>query len=59
MKEIKTLSDLEFVIKNNFDVYEIIRGRKYKLNYINLLQKKIIDIMSLIEEQSLFYENEY
>ncbi len=59
MKKIKNLFILEMVINNQFEIYEERNGQKYKLNFIILLQKPLIQTITLIKENKLYYQVDY
>ena len=59
MEKIKNLSMLEMVINNQFDIFEERQGEKYKLNFIILLQKPLIQTITMIKENKLYYQSDY
>ena len=56
MKKVLSLNEVYEVIESQGEMqaYQDINGHKYKIDYVNLLQMKLIDIITLIKEQRLF-----
>jgi hypothetical protein len=59
MKKVTDFSQVQRTIENKEDFYQEINGKKYKLNFILVLQMKLIDILSMIKEGTLFYTTEF
>ena len=59
MTKIKTVSELIKAFENKQNLFEEINGRKYNLNFILVLQKPLINIMTRIKQGKLYYNNEH
>ena len=54
MKKIKTLSEITSTIQRKEDFYQEIGGKIYNLSFIMLLNMKLIDIISMINDGVLY-----
>ena len=56
MKKVLNLNEVYTILDSRGELvaYQDINGHKYEIDYVNFLQMKLIDIMSLIKEQRLY-----
>jgi hypothetical protein len=59
MKQITTLTQLVEIIERKENVFQDVGGKKYELNFILILQKPLIELMSSVRDGLLFYNPEY
>lgn len=61
MKKVLSLNEIYTIVESQGEIllYQKISGKMYKIDYVNLLQTKLIDIISLIKERKLYKSSEY
>lgn len=59
MKQIKTLTQLVEIIERKENIFQEIGGKMYELNFILILQKPLIELISSVRDGLLFYNPEY
>lgn len=58
MKQAKTLNDLQFILKNQPNLQHEVHGKKYKLEWVSFMMKRMVDIIEMINDGVLYYDNE-
>ena len=59
MKKILNIGEIATIIESKDDIYQVVGGKTYKLNFVSVLQMKLIDIIMMVKEGQLFRENFY
>jgi hypothetical protein len=59
MKKVLSLSDVQTAINNQWKFYQDVQGKTYELDFVFVLQMKLIDIITMMKEGRLFYQTDY
>lgn len=59
MRKVKSLADVQNVIQRKEDFVQDAQGKNYKLSFILVLQMKLIDLLTMIQEGRLYYESDH
>jgi hypothetical protein len=58
MKKVLSLKDVGLIINTKDNFYQDVNGKMYELHFIMVLQMKLIDIITMINEGRLYYQSE-
>jgi len=56
LKKINTINELLIIISKKMDVQQNIDGKMYNISFITMLNLKLIQLMQMISDGKLFYE---
>lgn len=59
MKKVLSLNDVARVVNSKENFYQDVQGKMYELHFIMVLQMKLIDIITMINEGRLYYQTEF
>ena len=59
MKKVTSLRQVQEVINNKWDFIQDINGKKYNLPFVRVLRMSLLDIITMIHEEKLFYQPEF
>jgi hypothetical protein len=59
MKKIFSLTQLVDIIEHKENVYQEIGGKMYEINFILILQKPLIELITSVRDGILYYNSEY